>query len=56
MKKELLYKRLNIDLDPETHKKFKMVAILSSKSMREIVYECIKDHIKKLKVNPTNDN
>ena len=37
--------RLTIDMDPKDHKRLKALAVLSGKSMRELVLSCISDYL-----------
>lgn len=44
-KKENL-SRITIDIPEEEHKRFKAIAAIQGKSMREIVVEAIQEHLK----------
>ena len=44
-KKENL-SRITIDIPEEDHKRFKAIAAIQGKSMREIVVEAIQEHLK----------
>jgi|688.fasta_scaffold1599683_2 hypothetical protein len=44
MEKQTL-SRITIDIPEEDHKKFKALAAIKGKTMRELVVEAIKDHL-----------
>lgn len=47
--------RITIDIPEEDHRQFKIMAAIQGKSMREIVVDAIKKHLKNTSIAEKND-
>ena len=47
--------RITIDIPEEDHKRFKAMAAVQGKSMREIVVEAIQEHLKTTRPSKNNE-
>lgn len=47
--------RITLDIPSEEHKRLKAIAAMTGKSMRELILEALKKHLKETKMSITRD-
>jgi predicted HicB family RNase H-like nuclease len=47
--------RITLDIPSEDHKQLKVIAAITGKSMRELIIEALRDHLKETKMSIMRD-